>query len=392
MDSLVKSKVVCAFGVALACLLAVPVPTWGVGLSVTASIVTVTAPPPPIRVTAPPPPIRVTAPPLPIRVTAPPPPITVAPARAPVTAPVPSAAASVRAVTGPLTSATTRLASAIAPVSPAATVHTTTTTPLATATMSSSVTHAASQPYLRAATRLPLSSAPSGQVNPAGSRAQGSAAAAPPSSGYGSSGGARSPVPATPHALPPVRQPARARPEQLSLRTTVRRLARCLADLPDHLRLVLELRTGIDVPRPLGLAAIAERLHLSVGEIPAVEKQALRRLRLTAGTHSCGRATQAMPDALVPSGVGSAPGGTAGGEVEAVRYAKSPSQAPAGVRGAAQADPLLGVSVSSTAGYVILVIAIVMGVLVSGALFADQVGSGPRHRDWRGRSARHRQG
>ena len=47
------------------------------------------------------------------------------------------------------------------------------------------------------------------------------------------------------------------------LRELVLRLHACLGDLPMRLRLALELRAGLNVPRALSTNAVAARLHLS---------------------------------------------------------------------------------------------------------------------------------
>jgi hypothetical protein len=160
----------------------------------------------------------------------------------------------------------------------------------------------------------------------------------------------------------------------------VRRLEGCLADLPDHFRLLLELRTGVDAPRALSPTAVAEYLDIRVGEISRLEKQALRRLRLTARAHTCGRTTATLFGLLVPTSFGPAVGsnGNAAGGVEAVRYAKSLSREHSDLS-ARQASPsgpsLLETSMPTVAGNTLLLVVMVLGgVLLIGLVFVDELG------------------
>ena len=180
------------------------------------------------------------------------------------------------------------------------------------------------------------------------------------------------------------------------MRATVRRLQKCLGNLPDRLRLVLELRTGLEVPQALSPTAVAALMHIKTEQIPQLERRALRRLRQTARTHVCEAVTQSgspqSPSGVLLSSFGFAgPGARAAGGVEAARYAKSPAgQASQKVRqtagGSDSHGTILGTDISPKAGDAMLTILVVLAaVLMVGILFADGMGLGPRHREWRRR-------
>jgi hypothetical protein len=214
----------------------------------------------------------------------------------------------------------------------------------------------------------------------------GSSPLSAPFSGYGTSGRSGRQHSATSRRNSRLSKPERAR--RLKLIAAVRRLEGCLGNLPDRLRLVLELSTGIDATRVLSPAAIAAFLHIRVGQIPRLERQALQRLRRAARTDACVGARH-MPSGLpVLSGFGPPLGnGVATGGVEGVRYAKSPSRAPRGLgekRSSPGIDTLLGINAPPAASEAWLVILVVLpGVLLVAFLFADQLGLGPRHWRWR---------
>jgi hypothetical protein len=113
--------------------------------------------------------------------------------------------------------------------------------------------------------------------------------------------------------------------DALALFSTVRRLQGCLRYLPVNLRRVLEVVAWANAPIALSPEAVAAQLHVPVSRVSRLERLALRRLRLTARTHTCGAATPAPGDSLAFGAFAALvgeEGGPAGG-VEAARYAKS---------------------------------------------------------------------
>jgi len=206
-----------------------------------------------------------------------------------------------------------------------------------------------------------------------------------PVSGYGRGGG-----PGTQHNPTQGTNGRLSKPERrrrVQLIAAVRRLEGCLGTLPDRLRLLLELSTGIDTKRALSPASVAALLHVRVGQIPRLERQALLGLRRAARADACGggaRTRSGLP-ALIGFG---APFGSsvASGGVEGVRYAKSPSRAPRGLGGkqsSPSSDTLLGINAPPAASEAWLVILVVLpGLLLLAFLFADQLGFGPRHWKW----------
>jgi hypothetical protein len=230
------------------------------------------------------------------------------------------------------------------------------------------------------------------QTTASPSSGKGPGVAASPSAGYGSSGGSSKQGTGTSPALRRGSRRDRALARERALRATVERLQGCLGNLPSQLRLVLELRAGVNAPRALGRAAVAKDLRVSVREVPQLEKRALRRLRLTARSHSCARDTRAPSALLVFTDFGPALGGDGGaaGGVDAVGYTKSPSRersAPTVKRASPSGDPLLGIKLPAAAGGAIPVIFIVLaGLLLLGFVYAaDELGLGPRHAEWRDR-------
>jgi len=177
----------------------------------------------------------------------------------------------------------------------------------------------------------------------------------------------------------------------LSLFSTVRRLEGCLRYLPVNLRRVLELTAGVNAAIALSPEAVAAQLHLPVSRISRLERLALKRLRLTARTHTCGAATAGMGDQLAFSALAALvgeEGGPAGG-VEAARYAKSASGDRVGLPASARSqggDLPLGLNNLSAEGVgILLILAVLAGVLATGLLFADSLRPWPIHRDWRSR-------
>lgn len=206
-----------------------------------------------------------------------------------------------------------------------------------------------------------------------------------PLSGYGRAGGSGTPHNATPRTNARLSKPERSR--RLQLIAAVRRLEGCLSILPDHLRLLLELSTGIDTTRALSPASVAALLHIRVGQISRLERQALQRLRRAARADACGGGRGTPSGLPVLSGFAPPLGGslaTAG--VEGVHYAKSPSRAPRGLgekQSSPSTDTLLGINAPPAASEAWLVILVVLpGLLLVAFLFADQLGFGPRHWKW----------
>jgi hypothetical protein len=173
----------------------------------------------------------------------------------------------------------------------------------------------------------------------------------------------------------------------LLLIAAVQHLEGCLGNLPDRLRLLLELATGVNANRPLRSAELAHYLHVRVGRIPRLERQALRRLRLTARTQACGGAAQPLSALPAPSIFGPTVGDDASpaGGVGADRYAKRPSREPV-KQDAPHGDSLLGVNIAPVPGSAMLIALLVFaGLLLIGIVFADSLGLGPRHEQWRSR-------
>ena len=170
-----------------------------------------------------------------------------------------------------------------------------------------------------------------------------------------------------------------------TLRDLVRRLNGCLGDLPQRLRLALELRAGLDVPRALSPETVAARLHLSAKQYAALEKGAVRRLRSAAKSTGCAGQSAAPLDGSGSRSfglLGSDP--TSAGGVEAVSYVKSASPGPERRPSSSQAG-LLGVGLPPAARDALL-LAILMsvgGALLIAILFADGLAAGPRHPEWR---------
>jgi hypothetical protein len=175
---------------------------------------------------------------------------------------------------------------------------------------------------------------------------------------------------------------------------TVRRLSGCLGNLPDRLRLVLQLRTGINVPGALSPPAVAKHLHISVVEVTRLEKRALRQLRQTARTSGCGAARDTASGLVAFGSFGSfgppigEVGGATGG-VKGARYIKLPSRERPRL-GTKPSSPgtasLLGLNIPPVASDATLLILIVLAlVLLVSFVFADASGLGPRHEQWRRR-------
>ena len=178
----------------------------------------------------------------------------------------------------------------------------------------------------------------------------------------------------------------------LSLRAQVQNFAGCLGVLPDRLRLVLQLRTGIGVRRALGPAALARYLHVNLKDISPMEKRAIHLLRLKARAHACAAsATPIQPIAfIIGAGLGEAAPGSGGamGGVDAARYAQP---APQGRPGPEDGQGIggtnaLGISrPSAGAGALRALVLALVGMLLIAVLFADELALGPRFRLWQSR-------
>ena len=203
--------------------------------------------------------------------------------------------------------------------------------------------------------------------------------------GYGPVDYPSSPVGAL--SSPGQRRQRAIRARTQTLRDLVRRLHGCLGDLPQRLRLALELRAGLDEPRALSPEAVAARLHLSSKQYAALEKGALRRLRSAAESTGCAGQSAALLDGSGSRSfgfLGSDP--TSAGGVEAVSYLKSPSPGHEGRPSSSQAG-LLGVGLSPAArdAFLLTILTFMGGALLIAILFADGLGVGPRHPEWRRR-------
>ncbi len=219
--------------------------------------------------------------------------------------------------------------------------------------------------------------------------------------GFGPPGGSLNPTAAVASAL---QELARYGSEpgglgsKLTLRAKVQRLEGCLGDLPNRLRLVLELSTGIGAPHAFSPAAVARLLHVRLAQLARLEKQALRKLRLAAHTHpGCASAgASAVPTTALEMATGVWGPGTGGmtlasSGVLAAHYSKSPAGGllGVGVKPPTGGSSSLGLSHPPAASSVLLgVILVLAGILVIGLLFAEELGLGPHFRQWRARVTR----
>jgi hypothetical protein len=181
------------------------------------------------------------------------------------------------------------------------------------------------------------------------------------------------------HALS--RLSRRERHRARTLRTAVQRLQGCLGSLPERLRRVLELRTGVDAPYALSRAAVARDLHLTLRELPRLEQRALRRLRRASQTDGCHAAHATAAVALISGAAGRGVGAGAGageagaprGGVGAFHAAKSPS-------GTGSDPSVLGITPPVAGSPLLTILVILAGILLIGLAVADGLGLGPRHR------------
>jgi Sigma-70, region 4 len=329
-------------------------------------------PPPPVHVPLPPPPVHVAPPPvhvpppLPVHVTPPATPVHVKPPPTPVHLPTPSVP----------------LKAPSLPKAPS----------LHVAAPGGGPTHAGSTPSpKRVGATNPASAHHPGTTTSRGARAPGPSSASESNGRYANQPGAGPTAPRTLSRL------SERWPPGLSLRAKVLLLGACLGDLPRRLRLVLELRTGINVTRALSPEATARYLHVKLSSVSRLEKRALKVLRRTARTHACGAAIRDSGGLLILAG-GAVPaggaGGTAAGGVKAARYTKGALTASPGT-GPKQASTgggnALGISRPPAAGDALLAIGVVLaGGLLIAVLFAEELGLGPRYRRWQSRLLRRR--
>jgi hypothetical protein len=201
-------------------------------------------------------------------------------------------------------------------------------------------------------------------------------------SGYGSGYSTPAPAPGALHGF------ARLDARERALIAAVKGLQGCLTSLPDRLRLVLQLRTGIGVGRPYSRVAVAGYLRMKPEQVSRLERTALRLLRRTAHTQSCVGAPPSLAGLLAPGAGGPAAGGpAAAGAVKAARYAKAPALSGLGVKPTSPSgESALGLSPSPAARNVLLAVGLVLsGMLLIGVLFAEELGLGPHFRRWRHR-------
>jgi hypothetical protein len=176
-----------------------------------------------------------------------------------------------------------------------------------------------------------------------------------------------------------------ARTAALVLASTVRRLEGCLRYLPENLRRVLELIAGVNAPIALSPEAVAGQLHVTMRRVSRLERLGLRRLLLTARTHTCGIATPGSTGPLAFSGLAvllGEEGGPAGG-VEAARYATSAAPGLEARTPSQDGSSLLGIGHPSLERVALLLI--LAGVLLIGLLFADDLWPRAIHHGWRSR-------
>jgi hypothetical protein len=234
-----------------------------------------------------------------------------------------------------------------------------------------------------AASKAHSSAAATGGRSSSGS---GSPSAARPGGGYGSGYGSGysnpAPAPGALHGF------ARLDARERALIAAVKGLQGCLTSLPDRLRLVLQLRTGIGVGRPYSRVAVAGYLRMKPKQVSRLERKALRLLRRTAHTQSCVGTPPSLAALLAPGAGGPAAGTpAAAGAVKAARYAKAPALSGLQVKPSSPSgESALGLSPSPAARNVLLAVGLVLsGMLLIGVLFAEELGLGPHFRRWRHR-------
>jgi hypothetical protein len=243
----------------------------------------------------------------------------------------------------------------------------------------------------------PNTTQPSPSVTQAGSSSSGSGASvSSQNSGAAPSGqGGRGSAPFSGYGGLPQLSGARGLPRgaqaalrrERAVRALVLSLRGCLANLPDRLRLVLELRTGVNVANALGPKAVAAYVHVPVKEIAPLEMSGLRQLRGTAATNGCGETAYVQPILLLTSELGETTSGgpQASGGVDGARYSKSPSQFGQSAPAPQSGSPLGLALPAGPASRLLWIMTALAGSLLLALLFADGLGTGPRHQHWRSR-------
>jgi hypothetical protein len=172
------------------------------------------------------------------------------------------------------------------------------------------------------------------------------------------------------------------------LSSAVRRLQGCLRYLPDDLRRVLELMAGVNAPAALSPQAVALQLHVSTLRVSRLERRALRRLRATARTHTCGAVAAGAEDPFAFGGLAvlvGEEGGPAGG-VESAHYAASASSDLSANVPSHGGDSLFGINNPSLeGGGLLLILALLGGALLIGLRLADGLRLWPTHHELRSR-------
>jgi hypothetical protein len=173
----------------------------------------------------------------------------------------------------------------------------------------------------------------------------------------------------------------------------VERLAGCLTNLPERLRLVLEMRAGFGTGRPLSLAAVSRELHVTLRQARRMQKRALRMLMRTARSQGCGSASGSATRYIAALGAAALAGtaqpfGGAAGGVLAAHYSKSPAggNGPEATQAAVGGTNGLGLSRTAGGNSALLAVAIVVtGMVLIAILFAEELGLGPPFRRLRAR-------
>src|SRR5947209_3015309 len=161
---------------------------------------------------------------------------------------------------------------------------------------------------------------------------------------------------------------------QHALQTAVRALQACLGNLPENLRRVLELTTGVGAAKALSPTAVAASLHLTARQLAHLERAGLRRLVSEARAHGCGAATQTQSGLLLLGAFGAFPGegGGLGGEGLGSGYLGDPASLAAAVRGvtgSSNGSALPGISTPAAEGGILLLIVLgLAGLLGIGVL------------------------
>jgi hypothetical protein len=171
----------------------------------------------------------------------------------------------------------------------------------------------------------------------------------------------------------------------------VQRLQGCLSELPERLRLTLELRTGLGVPHALTPSAAAKQLHVKVGQVSGLEAHALSELR-TAAVGGCGETSTGYGSFAFADFSEAGVAGTGGpmGAVDAARYTLAPS---ASLTHLGSSNSLLGSALGAdippAASDVILTLLLILaGAAAITWLVAGEAGRGPSYRRLRRRWTR----